>query len=70
MKDPIGPQPKIKSDEYHQSSQKLIDGGGAKKDYDGISYGRSTRAADSPSTEDKWQGKVKGRTKHTFGVGD
>ena len=46
--------------------QKKISGGGAKKNYDGISYPRSTRSADDPKSEDKWQGKVKGHIKHTY----
>lgn len=66
--DPIGPQKKIKSDEYRVNFQKVLDNGGSKKDYDGISFPKSTRAADEGKLEDRWQGKVKGKIKHTYGV--
>lgn len=55
---------------YHVGFQKLLDGGGASKDYEGIDFPKGTRAADTPRFDDKWQGKVKGKTKHTYEAGD
>lgn len=67
--DPIGRQKKIASSEYRQGFQKLVSGGGAKKNYDGISFPKSTRAADSLSpTNAKMQGKVSGKHTHTYGA--
>lgn len=69
MKDPIGKQGKIKSDEYHPGFQKLVDGGGSKSKYDGDrNMSSGTRAAHDGKLESKWQGSVKGKTKHTYGA--
>ena len=65
--DPVGKQKKVGSSGYHQGFQKLLSGGGSKKSYSGTLGGRSTRAADAQGrAEGKFQGTVKGRTKHTF----
>lgn len=53
---------------YRETMQKKVSGGGAKGDYDGISFPKSTRGGDTPRFDDKWQGKVKGKIKHTYGV--
>ena len=67
--DPIGPQKKIKSNQHNERFEKLVDGGGAKNRYEGErNMSSGTRGADKGRMEGKWQGTVKGKTKHTFGV--
>lgn len=69
MGDPIGPQPKIASDQYHVGWQKLLDGGGAKSRYEGQRNMESaTRKSSGGKLESEWQGKTKGKTTHTYGV--
>lgn len=68
--DPIGVQKKVKDGQYHASWQKLLDGGGAKEKYQGQrNMSSGTNKAEKGSVESKWQGTVKGETKHTYGVG-
>jgi len=64
--DPVGKQSKIPSNEYRKTFEKKLSGGGAKSNYDGISFPSSTRKASA--SDSKWQGKVRGATKHTYGV--
>lgn len=66
--DPVGLQKKIAGNSHKISLDKLIDGGGAKSDYDGMNYPRNTRSADKPWPQEKWKGKERGNTKHTYGV--
>lgn len=69
--DPVGKQKRIPSNEYHVSWQKLVSndtkGGGAKDKYDGNRNMKSgTHPAREGKLESKWQGTVKGGTKHTY----
>lgn len=71
MSDPVGPQKKIKSSEYHVSFQKLIDGGGTKDSYGGVLSHTSGKTKKGESTEQgyrEFQGTVKGKITHTYGV--
>lgn len=56
-----------KGSEYHVGFQKLLDGGGTKKNYGGNQSKKSgTRSCDTPKSEGygKYQGTVSGGTKH------
>ena len=65
MKDPVGSQGRIKSNEYSVSHQKLIDGGGADGKYGGGFNKKSgTSSARKGKVEGKWQGKVSGGNRH------
>lgn len=65
--DPIGKQKRIKSDQYHEGFEKLLDKGGAKSKYEGDRNMRSgTHPAREGKLESKWQGTVKGKTTHTY----
>lgn len=67
--DPIGNQKKIKDGQYHAGFQKILDNGGAKDKYDGQRNMKSgTNKFEAGKVESEWQGKVKGATKHTYGV--
>lgn len=67
--DPVGPQKKIKSDEYRVAFQKILDDGGAKGNYGGVLKHESGSHKTSKARDyDEWQGTVKGAIKHTFGV--
>lgn len=69
MMDPCGPQKKIKSNEYHASFEKLINGGGAKSDYKGgLTIESTHKKSSSGQAYDADQGTTKGATKHTYGV--
>ena len=69
--DPCGPQSKIKGNEYHVAWQKLLDGGGVKSDYKGVLKHEGGKTKHAKSTEQgyrEFQCKVKGATKHTYGL--
>lgn len=66
--DPVGPQKKIKSSEYHVSFEKLLKGGGSKEKYGGMDMKSGTKKTFKARDYDEWQGKVKGGIKHTYGV--
>lgn len=69
--DPVGPQKKIKSNEMNVHSQKLMDSPAKKNLGGGFNTSSGTRAADKlSSTNEKFQGTVKGKTKHTYKIGD
>lgn len=50
------------------SLQKLIDGGGGDGDYGWKAPGGKTKKVDSGEAYKQDQGKVKGKTTHTYGV--
>ena len=67
--DPVGPQKKIKSNEYHPGFQKLLDSGGSKSTYpDGLNKESGSHKTSKARDYEEWQGTTKGDTKHTFGV--
>lgn len=63
--DPIGPQKKIASSSHNVSKQKNLD---AKvPDLDGGFNSKSgTHSAADGKLESRWQGTVRGKTKHTY----
>lgn len=69
--DPIGRQKKIAGNSKNYQKTKL----GEENSWEsnapsdlggGFNKKSGTRRADNPSVEDKWQGTVKGKTKHTY----
>lgn len=66
--DPCGPQKKINSDSYHVGFEKLLSGGGQKSNYGFDVKGGKTRQIEQGEDYKQDQGKVKGKTKHTYGV--
>lgn len=66
--DPVGPQKKIKSNQYHEAWQKLIEGGGGDGSYGG-GFNKKTGTRTTYKAKDyyKYQGTVKGATTHTYG---
>ena len=66
--EPVGTQKKIKSDNHRVFLQKLLDNGGSKSNYDGMSYPRNTRSTSNYDRGNDFQGKVRSKTKHTYGV--
>ena len=66
--DPIGVQKKMSGNSHKVSLDKLISGGGSKNNYDGISYPKNTRSTSNYDRGNDFQGKVRGKTKHTYGV--
>lgn len=69
--DPCGPQKKIKSDGHHVGFQKLVSGGGGDGSYGGgFPTGGKMKKVSSGEAYDQDQGKVRGKTKHTYGSGD
>ena len=65
--DPIGSQKKIDGSQHNVSKQKNLD-----KKVGGLDGGfntkSGTRKADNGKLESGWQGKVKGKITHTYGV--
>lgn len=55
---------------HRVSKQKLLDGGGAKSSYGPIPHGGKMRKVSSGEAYSEDQGKVRGATKHTYGVKD
>lgn len=68
--DPVGPQKKIKSNEYRVGFEKLLNDGGSKDSYGGVLKHESGKMKKMSSGEayEQDQGKVRGGIKHTYGV--
>lgn len=64
MNKQTGKQNKVSGGEHHVGFAKLLSGGGAKKNYDGISMSGGKKAAEGGKLESRWQGTTKGKTTH------